>query len=171
MRYWQKELNGHEYNANKPMLRFEINRYLTAFTLSAYSVIFFNSMDLIELACTIIIMSSMAGGAATILAANKGLSLSYAFILLTPLSILCLLSAEYYQHILGVLGLIFVAIMFSSAKRAHQFTTESLLIKNQHADLLIKISLKNKEISEINASLEEKVKKRTEQILISKSAC
>ena len=164
MRYWQKELNGHEYNANKPMLRFEINRYLTAFTLSAYSVIFFNSMDLIELACTIIIMSSMAGGAATILAANKGLSLSYAFILLTPLSILCLLSAEYYQHILGVLGLIFVAIMFSSAKRAHQFTTESLLIKNQHADLLIKISLKNKEISEINASLEEKVKKRTEQI-------
>jgi hypothetical protein len=69
-------------------------------------------MNVIELACTIVIMSSMAGGAATVLAANKGLSLSYAFILLTPISILCLISNENYQNIFGALGLIFVVVIF-----------------------------------------------------------
>jgi diguanylate cyclase (GGDEF)-like protein len=164
MRIWQKKLNGHTYDATQPMLRFTIARYLTAFALSAYSVMFFESMDVIELACTIVIMSSMAGGAATVLAANKGLSLSYAFILLTPISILCLFSSESYQNIFGALGLIFVVVMFSSARRSSEFTAESILIKNQHADLLDEMELKNQEISEVNASLEAKVKKRTEQI-------
>jgi len=164
MRHWHKELKGSQYNPSEPMLRFAINRYLTAFALSAYSVIFFNSMDVIELACTLVIMSAMAGGAATILAANKWLAHSYAFILLLPVSILCLFAAEDYQNILGTLGGVFALGMFSSAKRSHQFTTESILIKNQHADLLNEMKLKNQEISEVNANLEAKVKKRTEQI-------
>lgn len=164
MRHWQKELNGHIYDATKPMRRFAIARYLTAIALSTYSVLFFNSMDVIELACTIVIMSAMAGGAATILAAHRGLALSYAFILLTPLSLLCLFSIEGYQNIFGVLGLIFVLVMFFSAKNSVKFTAESILIKNQHADLLDQMELKNQEISLVNANLEEKVKKRTEQI-------
>jgi len=164
MHYWTKNLNGHNYDASQPMLRFEISRYLTAIALSAYSVMFFDSMDVIELACTIVIMSSMAGGSTTILAANKGLALSYAFILLTPISILCLIAPENYKNIFGMLGLIFVAVMYSSAKRTNQFTTKSILIKNQHEDLLEQMELKNQEVSEVNANLEEKVKKRTEQI-------
>ena len=165
MRHWQKKLNGHNYNPSKPMLRFAVARYLTAFAMSAYSVVFFNSMDITELACTIVIISAMAGGAATVLAADKWLSLSYAFILLTPISLLCLISDVDYQNIFGALGLIFVVVMFSSARRSSQFTAESILIKNQHADLLEQMEQKNLEISEVNASLEAKVKKRTEQIL------
>ena len=165
MRHWQKKLNGHNYNPSKPMLRFAVARYLTAFAMSAYSVVFFDSMDITELACTIVIISAMAGGAATVLAADKWLSLSYAFILLTPISLLCLISDVDYQKIFGALGLIFVVVMFSSARRSSQFTAESILIKNQHADLLEQMEQKNLEISEVNASLEAKVKKRTEQIL------
>jgi len=163
-RYWQKNLKGHEYNAAKPMLNFEITRYLTALALSAYSIIFYDSMQATELACTIIILSSMAGGGATLLAANKGLVLSYPFILLTPISILCLFSTESYQNTLGMLGLVFSVLMAFSGKRSYQFTTESILIKNQHADLLNQMELKNQEVSEVNANLEKKVKERTEQI-------
>ena len=54
--------------------------------------------------------------------------------------------------------------MFTSAKRSYKFTTESILIKNQHADLLEQMELKNQEVLEVNANLEAKVKKRTEQI-------
>lgn len=164
MYHWQKKLYGHEYNATKPILRFTIARYLAAIALSAYSVIFFDSMDVIELACTLVIMSAMAGGAASVLAANKGLAHSYGLILLTPVSVLCIFSSQSYQNIFGWLGLIFVGVMFSSAKHATAFTAESILIKNQHADLLAQMELKNLEISEINANLEIKVKKRTEQI-------
>lgn len=164
MRYWQKKLEGKEYNAAKPMFRFEVSRYATAFSLSAYSVIFFDSMEVIELACTIVILSAMAGGAATVLAAHKRLVLSYPFILLLPTSILGLFSPEHYKNIFGILGLVFVSVIYLSAKRAYLFTTESILIKNQHADLLKQMELKNQEVSEVNTNLEEKVKQRTEQI-------
>ncbi|WP_166638690.1 putative bifunctional diguanylate cyclase/phosphodiesterase [Paraglaciecola marina] len=164
MYHWRKYLKGKEYDASKPMLRFTIARYLTAFAFSAYSIVFFESMDIIELACTIVILSAMAGGASTVLAAHKGLALSYAFILLTPLSVLCLFANEEYQNIFGILGLIFVVVMFSSAKYSNQFTIESILTKHQNSDLLQQMELKNKEILEVNASLESKVQKRTEQI-------
>jgi len=165
MYYWQKNLKGTEYNARKPMQQFVINRYFTAITLGIYPIIFLDKMDVIELACTITIMSAMAGGAATILAANKWLALSYALILILPVSILCLFAPESYQNILGLLGSIFAVVMLYSAKRSHEFTAESILIKNKHADLLDEMVLKNNKISEINSNLETKVKQRTEQIL------
>lgn len=165
MYHWQTQLKDKNYDASKPMIRFKIGRYLTALSLSVYSVMFFDSMDMIELACTIVIMSSMAGGAATVLAADKALALSYAAILLTPLSLLCLFSIEDYQNIFGVLGLIFVGVMFSSAKLSSRFTLDSILLKNQHADLLIEMETKNAEIAESNISLEKKVELRTQEIL------
>ncbi|WP_284215969.1 putative bifunctional diguanylate cyclase/phosphodiesterase [Agaribacter marinus] len=165
MRYWQKVLRGSEYDTSKPLLRFKIFRYLTSFILSAYPMLFLGSMDVIELAVTIVVISALAGGGATILAADKGLACSYAFILLTPFSIVCLFSPESYQNIFGVLAIIFAAVMFSSAKSAHEFTADSILIKHQHTDLLAQLELKNNEISETNANLETKIKKRTEKIL------
>jgi diguanylate cyclase (GGDEF)-like protein len=165
MYHWQTQLKGENYDAAKPMIRFKLGRYLTALSLSAYSVLFFDSMDMIELTCTIVIMSAMAGGAATVLAANKALALSYAVILLTPLSLLCLFSVEEYRNIFGVLGLIFVGVMVSSAKLSSRFTSDSILLKNQHADLLIEMEIKNAEIAESNISLEKKVELRTQEIL------
>lgn len=165
MYYWEKNLKGHTYNAAKPMLRFEINRYLTALSFSTYSIIFYDYMDVNELAFTIIILSSMAGGGATILAANKGLVLSYPLVLLIPISILCLFSSDNYQNILGVLGFVFSAITFFSGTRSYQFTSESILIKNKHADLLDEMELANQKVLEVNLNLEKGIKERTEQLL------
>ncbi|MDU0354139.1 EAL domain-containing protein [Paraglaciecola aquimarina] len=163
-RHWKTKLKGQVYDATKPMSKFKIGRYLTACGFSAYSIMFFHAMDVIELACTIVILSAMAGGAATTLAASKVLCRSYAAILLIPISLLSIVSEDSYHNTLGILGGIFVVIMYSAAKRAHQFTTESILIKNQHADLLEEMELKNQQISEANTTLERKVKKRTDEI-------
>ncbi|MGJ8678811.1 putative bifunctional diguanylate cyclase/phosphodiesterase [Paraglaciecola sp.] len=165
MFYWQAKLRGRQYDVDGPLFRFVIVRFLTAISLGVYSVLFFSSMDIVELAATIVIMSAMAGGSATILAANKALSLSYAAILLVPLSLMCLVSTEYYQNVFGVLGLIFVFVMFSSAKVSSQFVLDSIFIKNQHADLLDELEKKNAEIAASNVNLEEKVKRRTQEIL------
>ncbi len=162
--HWKTKLHGRKYNATKPQLRFSIARYLTALALSGYSVIFFNSMDIIELATTIVVMSSMAGGAATILSANKWLAQSYSVILLVPISIKCLFSGESHLVIFGLLGLVFTVIMYLSARRTFNFTYESILIKNRHSDLLKEMEDKNKQISEANSNLEDKIKQRTEEI-------
>ncbi|MCF2949098.1 EAL domain-containing protein [Paraglaciecola aquimarina] len=163
--YWQTKLRGSQYDVSAPMRRFIVGRYLTAFTLSVYSILFFDSMDVIELSCTLVVMSAMAGGAATVLAANKALSLSYAAILLIPLSLLCLFSTEDHHNIFGVLGFVFVGVMMSSARLSSKFTMDSILIKNQNSDLLKEMELKNAEIAESNLNLEEKVKSRTQEIL------
>jgi diguanylate cyclase (GGDEF)-like protein len=164
MRHWQLNLQDHKYEPAKPMRRFAIGRYFTAAGLSLYSVWFFHSMDVIELASTVVIMSALAGGASTTLAANKWLAMSYAGILLLPLSVISLLGDEQYQNTLGLLGLVFTFVMYSSAKRACQFTTESILVKNQHADLLIQMAEKNQEVLEANTNLESKVKQRAKKI-------
>jgi hypothetical protein len=161
MRYWQLKLDGTDYNTTRPMIRFAALRYITAVCVSVYPVIFYQSMSIIELASTIIVLSSMAGGGATVLAANKYLVISYPSIILLPISVLCLLSSQEYQNVLGSLGIVFAVVMYLSAKRSFEFTSESLLLKNKHADLLDKVQLKNLEISQVNTILEEKVKNRT----------
>ncbi|GAB3480473.1 putative bifunctional diguanylate cyclase/phosphodiesterase [Marinomonas epiphytica] len=165
MRIWKTQLKDHDYDVKTPLNRFVAIRYVSAFSLGAYSILFMPSMELIELVCTLVIMSAMAGGAITVLAAHKGLTYSYAPILLLPVSAQCLLAPEGYMNTLGVLGVIFTLVIFSSAKSAHQFTIKSIKMKHQNSDLLEQMALKNQEIVEANASLESQVKKRTEKIL------
>jgi len=61
--------------------------------------------DVIELVSTVIILSAMAGGAATVLSAHRITSVSYAIILLAPPSITLLFGDENHHHFLGLLGL------------------------------------------------------------------
>ncbi|WP_263529611.1 putative bifunctional diguanylate cyclase/phosphodiesterase [Marinomonas sargassi] len=165
MLLWKRTQNDKNYDVSYPLYRFLATRYATAIGFSAYFVIFFYTMEIIEFSYTMTIMSAMAGGGASIFSANRGLAYSFAAILLTPASIMGLLAPFGYQNILGMLGILFVIIIFFSARSSYKFTTESILIKNQHADLLSQMALKNQEIVEINSNLEEKVKSRTEEIL------
>ncbi len=169
--HWHVRLRHTPYDANAANTRFVIGGYTTALIWGIYSVIFFDSMDEIELAATVIIISSMAGGASTVLAGNKRLSISYALILLVPISITGLLSDEHYHQVLGLLGSIFAVVMFVSSSKSSTFTAEAVLLKNQHADLLVEkeglldeLNVQNQAISQVNTTLEEKVKQRTQEI-------
>lgn len=169
---WRFTLKDRLFEPSKANLRFVTGGYITAVFWSTYSVVFFDSMDEIELATTVIIISSMAGGASTILAGNKILAVSYALILLVPLSITGLTSDESYHQLLGGLGGIFSVVMFVSSKKASTFTSNAILLKNKHTDLLVEkesllteLGAQNKLILDANATLEDKVGERTREIL------
>lgn len=169
--YWQAFLSKRPFSPQAPLRRFVIGGYLTAILWSLYCALFFEKMDTIELATTFIILSAMAGGASTILAANKLLSMWYAIILLIPTSIMCLTQEQAHHQLLGALGLAFAAIMASSSRAASSFTFESIRIRNQHSDLLKEkdslmkqMTRKNEEILYSNATLEAKVEERTLEI-------
>lgn len=160
------------------LIRFSTGCIFTAIMWSVYTLLFFDQMDIIEFATTIVIISSMAGGSSTVLAASRNLSVIYTFILLFPVSLYALNSQQEYQNLLGILGMLFCAIMIISGLKSARFTREAIRLKNVNKQLLDDLSKnKNKvlntnkelqaateQLNKSNQSLELEVNKRTEKI-------
>lgn len=117
---------------------------------SAYLVYITIHNNDLELTTTIIAISAMAGGSATVLAAHKYTAIFYPFILLSPGSIGLLLSDKYEIQLLGILGLSFCIVMVIISRKSANFTQHTLFLKNENAVLV--------------HQMEEKVKQRTQKI-------
>jgi diguanylate cyclase (GGDEF)-like protein len=163
--YWFKKLKNQNYDPMFADIRFTIGAYLTAIIMGIYPVIFFASMELIELATTFIILSVFASAVTNLAAASRKIAIGYAAIILVPMFIRCLISSEESHRLLGELGILFTLVIIFSAFKSSRFTSDAILVKNEHANLLKEMELKSQEITEINANLEEKVKHRTAEIL------
>jgi predicted signal transduction protein with EAL and GGDEF domain len=97
----------------------------------------FAHVEIIELSCMILVVSAMAGGSATVLAAHRLTAMVFVFTLLVPFSILMLMvSGQEYQNILGVLGLSFSIVMMVASKKAADFTTQAIYLKHENVTLL-----------------------------------
>ncbi|MFQ3236075.1 MAG: diguanylate cyclase (GGDEF)-like protein [Paraglaciecola sp.] len=147
--WWRTKQLGTQYNGRRATLRFVSGTLATAVMWCIYSLSICSYVDTIELASTIIIVSAMAGGATSVLAANKKTAMAYSFILLVPFSIGLLMSDDYRQ-VLGVLGLSFGLVMMMSAKKAADFTAQVIKLKNENTMLV--------------HHMEEQVEKRTRTI-------
>lgn len=134
--WWRATQKGHEYNGRHATLRFISGTFATAAMWSVYCLGVYSTADTVELASTIIIIAAMAGGAASVLAAHKKTAMAYSVILLVPFSVALLLSDDDYRQVLGVLGLSFGLVMSVSAKKAAEFTSQAIRLKNENALLV-----------------------------------
>ena len=130
--------------------RYITGTFITACLWCIYGVVVLLQADIIELVSTVIILSAMAGGGATVLSAHRITSISYAIILLAPPSVTLLLANEGQYHFLGFLGLGFCTVMAIVANKAATFTTQAIILKNENAVLV--------------NHMEEKVEQRTREI-------
>lgn len=137
-------------NGKLSVYRFITGTFLTAGMWCVYGIVVLLQADIIELVSTVIILSAMAGGAATVLSAHRITSVSYAIILLAPSSITLLLGDESHHHFLGFLGLGFCSVMAIVANKAATFTAQAITLKNENAVLV--------------NHMEEKVEQRTREI-------
>jgi len=158
--------------------RFSVGCILTAMCWSAYALLFFKSMDIIEFSTTVIIIAAMAGGSSTVLSGSQYLSAVYSIIMLLPISIMGLLAEQDYRNLLGILGLLFCATMVLSGLKSSRFTRQAVTTKNEYAILASELAEKNSEVyntnkmlkeatdklNEIKVGLEQEVKKRTDKI-------
>ncbi|MFT4994129.1 MAG: diguanylate cyclase (GGDEF)-like protein [Paraglaciecola sp.] len=158
--------------------RFSAGVLLTALCWSAYIVFFFEKMDVIEFATTLVIICAMAGGSSTVLIGSGRLAATFSLILLLPVSIYCLNSPENYRQYLGILGIIFGGVISYTALKIADFTNRAPRFKNQNLLLIeqmkqekSEIARVNKELSETsdklnqaNNNLEQDVQKRNEKI-------
>ncbi len=168
---WHQHKQQNTIDPQKMLIRFRVGAYLTGIAWGIYTVYFFESMSLIEFATTVVIMASLAGGASSVLAADRVLVMTYAGLVLIPLSVRGALSDEAHHQLLSILGIVFSLVMAITSKKTAAFTKNAILTKNLNLDLvhrqtalLDKMESQNTEINEINQSLEKKVEKRTQDI-------
>ena len=152
--HWRKHLYGTAYNGGKSTRRFISGTLVTAFMWCAYILVMQAHVEIVELACMIIVVSAMAGGSATVLAAHRITAMIYVFTLLIPMSIGMLLSEHAYQHVLGFLGLSFGMVMIIASKKAADFTTQAIHLKHQNLSLVnhmeAEVAARTQEIYELS---------------------
>jgi diguanylate cyclase (GGDEF)-like protein len=158
--------------------RFSVGCILTAMCWSAYALLFFKSMDIIEFATAVIIIAAMASGSSTVLSGSQYLSAVYSMIMLVPISVIGLVAEYDYHNLLGILGLLFCATIVLMSLKSSRFTRQALTTKNEYAILASELAEKNSEVfnanrmlkeatdklNEIKVGLEQEVKKRTDKI-------
>jgi diguanylate cyclase (GGDEF)-like protein len=150
----------------------------TAIAWSLYIVIFYNQLNSIELLFAIIIISSLAGGSASLLAPSRITSISYSIILLVPISFMGIFAEQAHRQLLGILGLAFTLVMVFACIKSSRFTLGAIHQKNLNAQLVKKmekeknhaakanqkLEVSSSELSQVNINLEDEVKRRTDEI-------
>lgn len=158
--------------------RHAIGSILTAIAWSTYVMLFYSQLNEIQLLYTIIIISALAGGAASFLSASRFTAISYSLILLIPLSLMGLISEQEHRQLLGILGIVFSLTMVFSCIRTSRFTLNAIYQKNlnqilvndmqkeknQVAKVNKELKLTSTELNQVNIDLEVEVKRRTDEI-------
>ena len=176
--YWLTKRKRNAYDPVTAEYRFALGSTITAIIWASYSLALYNVMSGIELACTMVILSAMAGGGASVLAPSRIIAFSYCTILILPLSAKALFDAQPYFFTLGALGSIFWLVMLTTASRSNAFFVSTASVKAQNADLLNRMETERKEtarvneqlrlsnakLDEANATLEIQIAKRTDDI-------
>ncbi|WP_395339821.1 putative bifunctional diguanylate cyclase/phosphodiesterase [Ningiella sp. W23] len=162
---WRRLGNSALFDQRFALIRFRIGAFTTAILWSIYAVLFYEQMDVIQFCTTLIILAAMAGGASTVLAADKLLSASYASLLIIPISVIGIISSEHYQNILGALGLFFAVVMVVSGQKSARFTHTAIQMKHQNEALVLKQSQLVDQIRSHNHELSETVERRTREVV------
>lgn len=148
--WWKIKLQHTDFSGKCAIKHFIIGVNITAIMWAVYLVYITMHTSDIELSITLIAISAMAGGSATILAAHKYTAMFYAFVLLAPGSVGLLLSEVQALQLLGVMGFSFSIVMVITSKKSAEFTHHTLFLKNENTALL--------------HHMEEQVEQRTNKI-------
>lgn len=176
--YWLNKLNQKSYAPAAAEYRFAVGSTITATVWASYSLVLYDAMSGIELASTMVVVSAMAGGGASVLAPSRFVAFSYCTLLILPLSIKALVDNQPYFFTLGILGCLFWLAMLATASRANAFFISTATVKTQNSELASnmdaereetarvneQLRLSNAKLDEANANLELQIAKRTDDI-------
>ena len=176
--FWRFSLFNSAFDGKIAQIRFSIGCILTAIFWGIYPLILFEQLNGMEFAVIIVIISSLAVGSSTTLAGNSRLSISYALILLLPVSVFALFSSHEDRQLLGVLLMLLSTIIVVSSLRSGKFTFDAIKLKNTNIQLVAQMENEQIKFAEVsqelkgvseklnqaNSGLEAEVKKRTDKI-------
>ncbi|MFT4938911.1 MAG: diguanylate cyclase (GGDEF)-like protein [Paraglaciecola sp.] len=176
--FWKFRLSKSAFDGQHAQIRFSTGCMLTALCWTIYPLALIEQLSLIEFTTTMIILAALAGGSLNTMAASTRLSLSYALILLLPVSIYAAIFGQESRQLLGLLGIIYSAAIVLISKTSGKFVYDAIQLKNINTQLTEQIKNQQIDIARIkqnlletaeklnhaNSGLEDEVKKRTERI-------
>lgn len=176
--YTRAQFKKDDFNVRAAMIRFAAGIVLNSCIWATYSFLLALHMLDTEILVTTIVLSALAGGTTTILAASRILSVFYISCLILPFAAMGFFSQYSYFPFISSLGIGFWMVMVVSSGQASKFVTETLALKNKNATLLTLMDVEKKEVDRVNQQLlsanqqldnynhllESKVDKRTEEI-------
>jgi signal transduction histidine kinase len=118
-------------NGRREIRRFAIGVILTAVMWGIFPVLFFQSMSELDRTYTATILSGMAGGSATVLAAVQYIVWLYCAAVLLPASIMFLLAGGQANISLGILGIVFFCVMALSSRLTHRATLDAFRLSRE----------------------------------------
>jgi diguanylate cyclase (GGDEF)-like protein len=151
--YWYLRLRNSNYPPRWPLMRFVLGSTLSGLVWAFFCVSLYESMSLIELSTTMVIVAAMAGGAATTLASHLPLVLLYTTLVLLPLSVRALFDSDEQFILLGGLGTMFWVAMCSAAVKANDFTKQAIAIKHENEELVTLMRQERNEVRRVNQAL------------------
>ena len=176
--WWKVKQNDTNVDTEFAIKRFTISVVITASAWCVYSLTIFATAQPLELAALVCVIAGLVSGAANVFSASRLIATIYASILIVPLAIQAIFSQNPTWETLGFLGLAFLAITVTTARRAHKFTQHAMVLKNQNLELVRDMKLEKDEVGRINEELvnaytqlnivnnelEARVKRRTDKI-------
>ena len=177
--FWMKVLKKKDKSPRPAYLRFGAGVTLTALLWATYSVTLFRQMPILELATTMVVLSALAGGAATVLGASRPFVWTYCCLLLIPMSVTAMIDPREELFMLGVLGIAFCITMLGTSRKTNEFFLETIELKEQNQALVEQMAAErnevvrvnkaltssNQKLDAMNASLEVEVQSRTDDVL------
>ncbi|MEP4888616.1 MAG: bifunctional diguanylate cyclase/phosphodiesterase [Aliiglaciecola sp.] len=176
--YWLIKLRRTKYQALGARNRVVLGVISLSLMWCIYSVVFYESMDLTELALTFAMLCTLSSGANSALSGHKKTAILYTVLLLTPASCMALFSGVTVHVFIGCLGILYnISITFSAA-RAADLTEEAVKLRNENKHILEKMHQEiaqndavheelSQAYSQVTASkenLEKEVERRTDEI-------
>ena len=176
---WLTFSSKHPSRGKAGIFRFGTGAISTALLWSVHTFAFMPTMGVAEFCFTAIVLSSFAGGAVPMLAANKVISLGYSLTLLIPIGIVTLNSEQVYQAQLGYVVILLSLLMIPICLKTSAFTQGAIRQRLLNNQLVIdmaqekeRVAAANRELkatsAELNQSnsiLEQEIKKRTDEII------
>ena len=104
---------------------------LTAAMWGIFPILFFHSMTQLDRTYTATILSGMAGGSATVLAAVQYVVWAYCAAVLLPASMMFLIEGGQANTSLGILGIVFFGVMALSSRLTHRATLNSIKLSRE----------------------------------------
>jgi diguanylate cyclase (GGDEF)-like protein len=177
-RFTLRQIAQNKANYKKVNTRFTTGIVVNSSIWAAYSFAIVPSIDGIEITVTAIILSALAGGTITILAASSILARFYMSCLILPFATMGFFSDFEYFNYISFLGFAFWFVMVVSSRQAAKFVSETLALKNKNAKLVLLMEQEKGEVERVNNelleankrlddytySLESKVESRTKEI-------
>lgn len=163
---WQRQSTQKEHPIQTSVARFFAGNTLSCLVWFAYVLLFLPSMSRDEITASIIVISALTGGAATVLSSHLRICTIYIFLMLFPYSsLLVFFSPQDFTYLMGTLGYIFLLVMISVAIKSHRFTRNAINLKYENIQLIHESEMSKLAIEKANTELEQKVNERTKELV------